>query len=101
MKLAADLGTDPRFDVVVDWTDYRLVRDSGAKDALTHEIIRWVNEEDYIMHDNIKGTLGKLIWKTRELKFTAEYSIKSCWDSKFRKEVRFCHCYDGEFKNNG
>lgn len=43
----ADMELDPRFDVVYDWTDYRLMRDSWRKDATMSEMFRWMDQLNY------------------------------------------------------
>jgi hypothetical protein len=67
--LPADMEVDPRFDIVLDWTDYRIMRDSSRKDAIMQEVVRWINEEGYVMHNSAKATAAKLIWDTREIGF--------------------------------
>lgn len=42
-----DFETDPRFDIVVDWKDTRLLRDSRYKDAALLELVRWAKELKY------------------------------------------------------
>lgn len=69
MMFPADMETDARFDVVLDWTDYRFIRDNWRKDAIMSEIFRWVNEENYIMNTSGPSALGGLAWKAREIKF--------------------------------
>lgn len=43
----ADMDLDPRFQVVSDWTDLRLMRDSWRKDMVLSEIFRWMNQLEY------------------------------------------------------
>lgn len=88
MMLAADMELDPRFEVVLDWTDYRLMRDSWRKDSVMREVLRWVNEENYILKNNFKASMGKLIWKTRETKYLWPIMAKIAGIPKdFEKEV--------------
>ncbi|MFS4457856.1 hypothetical protein [Bdellovibrio sp. HCB2-146] len=54
-----DLATDPNFELVLDWTDYRLVRDSRQRDAILGEIMRWVNALQYNFHDTPQAYLAK------------------------------------------
>ena len=42
-----DMETDPRFEIVSDWTDLRLVRDSWRKDMVMSEMFRWMNKLEY------------------------------------------------------
>jgi hypothetical protein len=65
MMVPTDLETDSRFDVVLDWTDYRLMRDSWRKDALLGEMFRWIEEHDYKIHENLTSVGAKAIWSTR------------------------------------
>jgi hypothetical protein len=86
--MPADMELDPRFDIVLDWTDYRLVRDSWRKDAVFNEIFRWMNEEGYVMHNTFKATVGELLWKTRaSTLFWPFFSNMSGIPKDFEKEV--------------
>lgn len=69
MMFPADMEVDPRFEIVLDWTDYRLIRDNWRKDAIMSEVFRWVNEEGYVMNTSGPAALGGLAWMGRELKF--------------------------------
>jgi pterin-4a-carbinolamine dehydratase len=88
MMLPADMEVDPRFDIVLDWTDYRIMRDSWRKDAVLRETIRWINEENYVMADTFKGGLGKMIWVTRNIPVLWPLMAKVAGIPKdFEKEV--------------
>lgn len=65
MMVPTDMETDSRFEVVLDWTDYRLMRDSWRKDAILGEMFRWINERDYKIHENLTSIAAKAIWSTR------------------------------------
>lgn len=65
MMLPSDMETDSRFDIVLDWTDYRLMRDSWRKDAVLSEMFRWINEHDYKIHENLSSIGAKIVWSTR------------------------------------
>jgi len=54
-----DLEVDPHFELVLDWRDYRIVRDSRHKDAILSELVRWLNDLGYNFHDSFKSTLAK------------------------------------------
>ena len=43
MMVPTDMETDSRFDIVLDWTDYRLSRDSWRKDVVLGELFRWID----------------------------------------------------------
>jgi hypothetical protein len=55
----ADLETDPRFELVSDWRDNRLIRDSRHKDAILSEMLRWVD----VFHYQFKNTSQSIIAK--------------------------------------
>ena len=65
MMVPTDMETDSRFDIVLDWTDYRVMRDSWRKDALLGEMFRWIAEYDYRIHENLTSIASKVIWSTR------------------------------------
>lgn len=54
-----DLENDSRFELVLDWRDSRLIRDSRQKDAILAEMVRWINEKGYRFHDTPKSFLSK------------------------------------------
>lgn len=56
-----DLETDPRFDLVLEWKDYRLIRDSRYKDVILSSMMHWVGELNYEFHDTLKSTTAKHI----------------------------------------
>jgi hypothetical protein len=65
MMVPADMETDSRFDIALDWTDYRLMRDSWRKDASLGEMFKWINERDYKIHENLTSIAARGIWSTR------------------------------------
>ncbi|MDO9180763.1 MAG: hypothetical protein Q7U04_00075 [Bacteriovorax sp.] len=65
MMIPTDMETDSRFDIVLDWTDYRLMRNSWRKDAVLGEMFRWIDEHDYQIHENLTSIAAKAIWSTR------------------------------------
>lgn len=54
-----DLEVDSRFELVLDWRDYRLIRDSRHKDAVLSEFMRWMNDLGYNFHDTAKSVIAK------------------------------------------
>lgn len=56
-----DMETDPRFDLVLDWRDYRLIRDSRYRDAILSEMIRWVTDLNYKFRSTPKSWIAKNI----------------------------------------
>lgn len=67
MMVPTDMETDSRFDIVLDWTDYRLMRDSWRKDAILGEMFRWIIEHDYQIRENFTSVAAKAIWSTRNI----------------------------------
>lgn len=65
MMVPTDMETDSRFDIVLDWTDYRVMRDSWRKDALLGEMFRWIDQYDYRIYENLSSVAAKAIWSTR------------------------------------
>jgi hypothetical protein len=65
MMVPTDMETDSRFDIVLDWTDYRLMRDSWRKDAVLGEMFRWINEYKYGIHENFTSVAARVFWSTR------------------------------------
>jgi hypothetical protein len=65
MMVPGDMESDSRFDIVMDWTDYRIMRDSWRKDAVLGEIFRWSDEYLYSIHENFNSIAARLVWSTR------------------------------------
>lgn len=65
MMVPTDMETDSRFDIVLDWTDYRVLRDSWRKDALLGEMFQWIEKYNYRIHENFTSLAAKVIWSTR------------------------------------
>ena len=58
---------DSRFDLVLDWTDYRINRDSVRKDAVMGRIFFWMNEHNYKIENTFRARIAALIWSTRHI----------------------------------
>lgn len=56
-----DLEADPNFELVLDWKDYRLVRDSRHKDAILSELMRWMSDLRYNFHETLSSRAAKYI----------------------------------------
>ncbi len=65
MMVPTDMETDSRFEVALDWTDYRVLRDSWRKDAILGEMFRWIDQEDYRIRENFDSMAAKIVWSTR------------------------------------
>jgi hypothetical protein len=88
MMVPTDMETDSRFDVVLDWTDYRVIRDSWRKDALLGEMFHWIQNYNYKIYENLSSRAAKLIWSTRYIPGVWQILSKlSGIPSNFTKEV--------------
>ena len=65
MMTPADMETDSRFEIALDWTDYRIMRDSWRKDVVTAAMFNWINEYNYRIHEDVKSIAARVIWSTR------------------------------------
>lgn len=65
LMMPADLEIDSRFDMVLDWTDYKIIRDSLRKDAVMGEMFHWMNEHNYRIHQNFRSMAARVVWATR------------------------------------
>lgn len=65
MMVPSDMETDSRFEIVLDWTDYRIMRDSWRKDAVLGEMFRWSEEHKYSIHENFTSIAARVVWATR------------------------------------
>lgn len=61
-----DMEIDPRFELMGEFQDLRLTRDSRQKDAIMTAIFEWMTKKDYELKDNTKSRLaGTLIYDVR------------------------------------
>lgn len=65
MMVPSDMETDSRFEIVLDWTDYRIMRDSWRKDAVLGEIFRWSDHYNYSIKENFTSIAARVVWSTR------------------------------------
>lgn len=65
MMVPTDMETDSRFDIVLDWTDYRVMRDSWRKDAVLGSMFSWIDVHNYRVYENFTSIAAKAIWSTR------------------------------------
>jgi len=62
----ADAEVDPRFEIVAEFRDLSLTRDSRMKDVILSEMLRWVNELNYGLMDTGKSKFaGGFVWPAR------------------------------------
>ncbi len=54
-----DLELDPRFEIVGEFQDLRLTRDSRQKDTIMSELFRWMDQEGYILHETLNSRLAR------------------------------------------
>ncbi|MBY0416104.1 MAG: hypothetical protein K2Q18_18170, partial [Bdellovibrionales bacterium] len=67
MMVPTDMETDSRFDIVLDWTDYRVLRDVWRKSAVLGEMLRWIEVYDYRIYENLTSIAAKVIWSTKNI----------------------------------
>ena len=65
LMMPIDLEIDSRFEIVLDWTDYRVIRDSIRKDAVMGEVFHWMNDHQYKLHSSMRSIAARMIWSTR------------------------------------
>lgn len=65
MMMPADMEVDSRFDIVLDWTDYHIIRDSWRKDVMMKAVLNAVEAKTFDIPDNYKTRLVPYIWGLR------------------------------------
>jgi hypothetical protein len=61
-----DMEIDPRFELMGEFQDLRLTRDSRQKDAIMTMMFRWMDEKNYELKDNLKSKMaGGIIYNAR------------------------------------
>lgn len=82
-----DMEIDPRFELIGEFTDLRLTRDSRQKDAIMTMLFKWMNEKNYKLKDNFKSKLaGGFIYKARKT-FVWPLIQRAFKISDFSKEI--------------
>lgn len=82
-----DMEIDPRFELMGEFQDLRLTRDSRQKDAIMTALFRWMNEYDYELVDTMKSRMaGGVIHKVRKT-FLWPLVKKTLKIEEFSKEV--------------
>lgn len=66
MMMPADMEVDSRFDIVLDWTDYRIIRDSWRKDVMMNVALHANEAGEYDFPENYKTRLVPYIWGLRK-----------------------------------
>lgn len=66
MMMPADMEVDSRFDIVLDWTDYRIIRDSWRKDVMMNVALHMNEAGEYDFPENYKTKLVPYIWGLRK-----------------------------------
>ncbi len=62
-----DMEIDPRFELVGEFQDLRLTRDSRQKDAIMTTMFEWMEKKQYYLKDNLKSKMaGGIIHKIRK-----------------------------------
>lgn len=63
----SDLLFDSRFELILDWTDFRLSQDNRNKDAILAHIFEKIEKENYSLQENLTTLAARLIWTTRKI----------------------------------
>jgi hypothetical protein len=66
MMMPADMEVDSRFEIVLDWTDFRIIRDSWRKDVMMNAALHANEAGVYDFPENYKTRLVPLIWGLRK-----------------------------------
>lgn len=61
-----DMEIDPRFELVGEFRDLRLTRDTRQKDAIMTSVFDWMSNKNYLLRDNMKTKMaGGIIYDVR------------------------------------
>lgn len=69
MMMPADMEVDSRFEIVLDWTDYSIIRDSWRKDVMMNVALHANEAGIYDFPENYKTRLVPYIWGLRKIPF--------------------------------
>jgi hypothetical protein len=61
-----DMEIDPRFELIGEFQDLRITRDSRRKDAILSALFDWMENKNYELHDSMKSKMaGGIIYTLR------------------------------------
>lgn len=63
-----NVETDDRFELVLDWTDYRLSQDQRNKDIVVRKMFDLIENHNYEIQENISSIAARVIWNSRGIK---------------------------------
>jgi hypothetical protein len=82
-----DMEIDPRFELMGEFQDLRLTRDSRQKDAIMTAVFDWLEKKNYVLKDNMKSKMaGGIIYDVRRT-FMWPLVKKMLKLSDFSKEI--------------
>jgi hypothetical protein len=76
MMMPADMEVDSRFEIVLDWTDYKVIRDSWRKDVLMNVTLHANEAGTYDLPENYKTRLAPYVWGLRKYPSIWPYAAK-------------------------
>lgn len=62
-----NMEVDPRFDLVLEWRDYSLVRDQRQKDIVLRKVLDWMDKDNYQLLENFTTVGLRTVWATRRV----------------------------------
>ena len=62
-----NMEIDSRFEFVMEWRDYSLVRDQRQKDMIAKKIIEWIENEKYLLRGTMTTFGIKAAWSLRKV----------------------------------
>ncbi len=63
-----DLEIDARFELLLEWTDYRILRDHRYKNMITRKIFEWANTRSYNLRNSTASFIaGNILYPLRRV----------------------------------
>jgi hypothetical protein len=88
MMMPNDMEFDPRFDTVLEWSEYTLLQDSLRKDEIMKFILKRIENGENILTPSFKSRIFEVLWATRNISFLWPLSAKILGlDKDFDPEV--------------
>ncbi len=82
-----NVEVDPRFELVMEWRDYSLVRDQRQKDMIMKKMFEWMEHEDYVLQGTLTTAGLRAIWLTRNIPFVWNILSKPLDITKIPKDT--------------
>ncbi|HLW57862.1 MAG TPA: hypothetical protein VKY27_10775, partial [Bacteriovoracaceae bacterium] len=76
--IPADIEVDPRFTMISEWKNPKIIADILQKDAVVHALFKWSDEEGHVLQQASTGTsilYRNIVWPMRRVPFLKRFFV--------------------------